>query len=219
MDFFDRFLNVLSGETSSPKEDPQKEIDRLVRDLKRKLTEGRARLARAIKDGKAIQADCLKLRGEVQAHLKTARTRLVERDEAGARLALSRKVQVEQLLGEMERELDRQRKGIQLLQSTLSDLAGRLQAIEARRRHLQVRQRRNRMLQARQEVLEARDARDGRSPEALLEDLDARLAVEEELLSAGSAGDSLERRFAELEQSGEMRIELLEDYHHNSDDD
>jgi phage shock protein A len=215
LDFLDRFLNVLSGDQDSRKENPQKEIDRLVRGLKQKLTEGRARLTRAIRDGKAIQADCLKLRNEVQAHLRSARSRLLEKDEAGARTALRRKVQAEQLLAEMERELGRQREGIQLLQSSLGELAERVRTVEVRRRNIQVRVRRTRMLAARQEVQESGQLR---GAESLLEDLDARLEVEEELLSAGSAGDSLERRFAELEQSGELRVELLEDYRNKSED-
>lgn len=202
-------MNVLSGEPAAQRDDPQKEIDRLVRDLKRKLTEGRARLSGAVRDGKLLQRDCGRLKLEIQRHLKEARTLLTRGDEGAARRALGRKVQAEQLLADMSRELERQRQAILSLQTSLKELAEKVRVVEHRRRNLKVKLRRTRALAARAEIREKRHLE---GADSLLDELDARLEVEEELLSAGSAGDSLERRFAELEQSGEICVGLLEEY-------
>jgi phage shock protein A len=215
VDFLDRVMRALAGEDTPREEDPQKAIGRLVRELKRKLTEGRARISGSVRDGNRIQKDIIKLRVETQRHLKSARVLLQHGDEQGARQALKRKVRAEQLQAEMERELVRQREAIRLLKGSLKDLAERVHTIEVRRQKLRTRARRAKALAARQQVMESGRLR---GAESLLEDLDARLEVEEELLSAGSVGDSLERRFAELEQSEEFQVELLEDLRKHSED-
>jgi phage shock protein A len=208
MSFFDRFKGLLSEESGPRREDPQRAINKLVRELRRSVSEGRARLASAARDARKLDLECRKLEREIRSEQAQARRLLTQGDEAGARAALSRRVRAEGLHKELRHEHVRQIQVLRTLQESLKELSARVKACEVRRTKLQARARRARALQARAKAME-----DGRlrGVEGLLEDLSTRLEVEEELLAAGSAGDSLERRFAELEASGEFQMEQLEE--------
>lgn len=212
----DRLLGLLAGEEDARKEEPQQAINRVVRDLKKRVVEGRARVGAAVRDAKRLHRDCQRLRVEADRAQLEARRRLQAGDEAGARRALAQRVQVEELGREMEREYQRQREAIELLKTGLDELSAKVRLVESRRDRLHMRARRARALEARREALEGSELA---GAQQLLEDLSSRLDVDEELLSAGSAGDSLERRFAELEASGEHALGLLEDLRSQVDED
>ena len=208
MGFFDRLKGLLSEESGPRREDPQRAINKLVRELRRSVSEGRARLAAAARDARKLDLECKKLEREIKSEDLMARRLLTGGDEAGARAALGRRVRAQGLQKELRHEHVRQVQVITTLQDSLRELAARVKACELRRTTLRARVRRTRALEARQRAME-----DGRlkGAEGLLEDLSTRLEVEEELLAAGSAGDSLERRFAELEASGEFQMEQLDE--------
>lgn len=208
MGFFDRLKGLLSEESGPRREDPQRAINKLVRELRRAVSEGRARLGAAARDARKLDLECKKLEREVRGEQAQARRLLAKGDEAGARAALGRRVRAEGLQKELRHEHAKQVQTIRMLQESLKELAGRVKACEVRRTKLRARVRRAKALEARAQAME-----DGRlkGVEGLLEDLSTRLEVEEELLAAGSAGDSLERRFAELEASGEFQMEQLDE--------
>jgi phage shock protein A len=213
----DRLLGLLSGEPDAAKqENPQQAINRLVRDLKRKVVESRTRVGAAVRDARKLHQDCQRLRVEAERHHQEAKRKLQAGDEGGARRALAQRVQATELGNELEREYQRQREAIEQLKASLEELANKVRALESRRDRLHIRARRARALEARREALEGREIP---GAQELLADLSARLEVDEELLAAGSAGDSLERRFAELEASGEHAMGLIEDLRSQVDED
>ncbi len=207
MSFLDRLKGLL-GPPEPERQDPYQEISRVLRDLKQRLAEGRARVATAIRDEKRMEREVLRTSAEVQRALAEAKVYLARGDEVAARRALARKVEAQNLLDELGRELSRQREAIGILKEGLAQLADRLRKISARRATLRARQRRAIALEHRKDSLEDDDLA---AAEALLEDASLRLDAEEELLSAGGAGDALERRILELEHSGEFQTKALED--------
>lgn len=213
MGFLDRLKGLLGDEPGQ--EDPQKAINRIVRELRKHLSDGRARVAGAIRDEKRLEREVIRAQAEIQRCVREAKIRLGKGDEVGARECLARKVQVQGFIGELERELDRQREAIDTLKGGLKQLADRLQTLETRRTTLRAKVRRTRALEARKQGL----GEDGMGEaEALMDELQVRLDVEEELLSAGGAGDALERRFLELEHSGEYKVKALEDLRNEIED-
>lgn len=203
MGFFDRFKGIL-GEDEGPKRaDPQKEINRLMRELRRHVSEGKARFAGAVRDAQKLRRECLRLKAEVDREVATAKRCLAAGRENDARRALGRKVRAQGLLTEMTDEYSRQMQAIARLKESLEELAARLKTCETRRTRLRTQARRTKALAARQRLKDRGTEEDAT---LLLDELSARLEVEEELLAAGSAGDSLERRFAELEMSGEHQL-------------
>ncbi len=208
MGFLDRFKGLLSTEETPTKEDPQREINRLVRELRKRVSEGRARFAASSRDLSRLDRHCKGLHTQVNRAITEAKRRLNQGDEAGARRCLQDKVRAQGLFEEMGHERDRQKAALVLLQGSLRELASRVKVVEVRREKLRTQVRRSRALEARNRAME--DGKLG-GAESLLEDLSARLEVEEELLQAGSAGDSLERRFAELEASTEINLAQLDD--------
>lgn len=208
MGFLDRLKGLLGGSEAAAPEDPQRVVARILTELRQHLADGRARVTAAIRDEKRLEAELVRVSGELGRAVAAAKERLAAGDEAGARRHLARKIQAQALQNELELELVRHREVVGHLKEGLARLADQLRTMEARRTQLRAKVRRTRALEARARAIEASD---GAVADALVKDAFDRLDVEEELLKLGSSGDALERRFLELEQSGEHQVKQLED--------
>lgn len=206
MGFMDRLKGLVGPVAPEAEENPTRALDRVLRDLKRSMGQGRGRVASAIHEEKNLRREAKRARKQAAVALEKARRALAGGDEAGAKRMLARKKRADKIAAELTEELVRHRQAIEKLKDGLAQLSDRLQALEARRARLRARQRRTRALEARNQALGG----DGLGEaEALLEEALTHAEVEEELLGLAGAGDEVDQRFEALEGSGELDLLML----------
>ena len=192
---------------SAPPANPEREITKILGQLRRRLSDGRSRVSMAVRDEKKLLREVIKMKSEMKVYLVRAKECLTQGNESEARKFLARKSETQALLNEHLTEIERQKQAIALLKESLKELTGQLKSLEARRKLLRTKIRRTKALKARKVALEG----DGQDTQMLLAEATARLEIEEELLLESAPEDELSMKFKALEAEPESQIESLEE--------
>jgi phage shock protein A len=183
--------------------DPQLVLEGYLEDLEAVLDE-----TRQIRRGQEAEMELLLGQGrDVRAAMNSlqqkARRCLELEDEELARAALSRKLDMESQLSEIEEQVQEHRRNLELLDDSIAALEARLQQVQKTRRRLRLRRQ---LLEARGNLQEA-VARVKNRDEHLFGEAAERLAEMEGMLDAEAlvASEDLDNRFRRQEQSSDRQ--------------
>lgn len=187
--------NVNAGLTRA--EDPEKALNQMIADWSQDLVRVKQAAAAAIAAEKRLRAEYEQREDAVGAWQRRAELALDKGDEGLARQALARKIQYKREAEQLAESLKAQESTLDQLRTSVQTLESRLQEAALRRNQLIARYRSAEAMKVLQQEL----SRTGTGGEALAQleqrtnEAEAQAAAYREL-----SGDSLEERFAQLEQ-------------------
>jgi phage shock protein A len=212
MGIFDRIRDLLSANINSMldnAEDPEKMANQYIRQLNDELIETKSNVAAAMADETKLQSRAQTAQSEADSWQSKAEAALRAGDEELAKAALSRKVQSQKLAEQYRQQYDSQSEQVDQLQEALVQMESRLAEVKAKKELIIAKKNRA----ATQEAIQ-RTARGMGNTSALdkLDQLEER--VDDQLARADAMakleGDSLDKRFQDLEKQSEVDSELAE---------
>ncbi len=212
MSVFGRIRDLLSANVNAMldnAEDPEKMADEYLRQLNNELYEAKTNVASAMADANKLNAKEAQYTAEAEQWTAKAEAALRAGDEELAKAALSRKVQASKLANEYKQQSDAQDSQVEQLQQALVQLETRIAETRAKRDLIVAKKNRAQTQEAIQRTarglsqVSAMDKLD-----RLEERVDDRLGKAEAM--AQLEGDSLEKKFRDLEQNTEIDSELAE---------
>jgi phage shock protein A len=208
MGLLDRVRNIVRANVNDAlnrAEDPVKALDQMIADWNADLVKVRQAAALAIAAQNRLQAEYDQRTQMVQLWQQRAALAVQQGDDNLARQALTRKLQYQNEAGQLQQSLQAQSGHLDDLRANVQDLENRVQQAITQRNQLVARYQTAQASKALEEQL----SRTGGGSQALdrLEsktvDAEAQAAAYHEL-----SHDSLEDRFAQLEQGGGVEAEL-----------
>ena len=216
MGIFNRLGSLLRANVEdliSRSEEPEKVLNQAILEMGYSLVEARKKVIVAIADEKRFRA-------QWEAELKRARAwkdkaMLAVRhgDDGLAKEALLRRREHEELAAEFQRQWEAQRQGVDQLKTALTQLNAKLGEARRKKNLLVAKQRRalaQRMIQETMAGLGHSSALETfERMEHRIEQLEAEAEATAEM-SEQLTGDTLSQRFAQLESTAEVDLELLD---------
>jgi phage shock protein A len=212
MSIFSRIRDLLSANINSmldSAEDPEKMANEYLRQLEAQLYEAKTSVAAAMADATKLNNKETQFGAEAESWERKAEAALRGGDEALAKAALSRKVQAAKLAHQYKEQSDSQDSQVEQLQNALVQLESRISETRAKKEMIIAKKNRAATQEAIQRTvrgignISALDKLDD-----LEEKVDDRLARAEAM--AQLEGDSIDKKFQDLEKETEVDAELAE---------
>lgn len=208
MGLMDRVRNIVRANVNdalSRAQDPEKALDQMIADWSADLVKVRQAAALAIAAQQRLEAEYNQREQAVQDWQRRAELAVDRGDDNLARQALQRKLQYQSEADQLRQSLDAQSSHLDGLRRNVQDLENRVQQAVMQRNQLVARYRSAEAMRALQEQL----SRTGGGGEAMRQ-LESRATDAEAQAAAYSelSRDSLEDRFAQLEQGNTVEDEL-----------
>jgi phage shock protein A len=212
MSIFSRIRDLLSANINSmldSAEDPEKMANEYLRQLEAQLYEAKTSVAAAMADATKLNNNETQFGAEAESWERKAEAALRGGDEALAKAALSRKVQAAKLAHQYKEQSDSQDSQVEQLQNALVQLESRISETRAKKEMIIAKKNRAATQEAIQRTvrgignISALDKLDD-----LEEKVDDRLARAEAM--AQLEGDSIDKKFQDLEKETEVDAELAE---------
>jgi phage shock protein A len=217
MGILSRFINVVRANLNAllnRAEDPSKMLEQTLLDMEGAYRKAKEHVARALADEKRLEKSLMDQQGERKRWEERAVLAVEKGDDELAKEALRRKNEHARLAAQFERELGAHAANVERLKDSLKELEHKIAEIRRKKELLISKQKR---AEAQDQIYQAIEGINSTGALDTIERMEhkieemAALADARQELSEEFTGDQLERRFAELDASGEdVDSELLE---------
>jgi phage shock protein A len=216
MGILSRFINVVRSNLNAllnRAEDPAKLLDQTLIDMQAAYGKAKDHVARSLADEKRLEKSLMDQQGEVKRWEERALRAVEQGDDELAREALRRKNEHARMAAQFQHEHAAHAANVQRLKESLHELESKIEELRRKKNLLVSKQRRAEAQDQIYRTIEGIDSAGAVDTIARMENKIeemAALADARQDLSAEFSGDALEKRFAELDKSGEdVDAELL----------